>query len=291
MYRKGLRLLLLLLGIALVGKGWHWAKDGFNIERTRFALPLVAKEEEDIPLEVRSALLQPFFYLSRGHQCYAFESKDGNYVLKLPRVDRYRLPFWLRSCRFSFLDRQREEISFDRQKRFHFLMNSFQIAFNEMRKETALLYLHFHNSSSFRQSLALVDRIGRAYRLDLDRIPFLLQRKKALMMPLLEQSLQNRDRAEAEKILDAFLRIVAIRAKKGIFNKDPSFLRNFGFEEGEGMQIDVGSFYRDPSQDQEVSFAPSFRQTTQHVQEWLFSIDPEVAKWFARRVEEIVQTQ
>jgi len=286
MLRKGWTLLFVVLGVALIGKGWHWAKDGFDIKRTHFPLEIVASDPLDG--KVSLALSQPYHYLSRGHQCYAFESADGKYILKLPRYDRYTLPFWLRSCQFRFLEDYREEQRADKEKRLYFTLNSFQIAFEELKEETALLYLHLGRTNNFGSHTQITDRIGRSYSLDLDATAFILQRKKALMMPAFKNSLAAGDRARAKEILGAFLEIVAIRARKGIFNKDPSFLRNFGYD-GKGVQIDIGSFYRRGDCDPATAFGPSFLQTVGHVQSWLSEEDPEIAAWFKTRTEEIIE--
>ena len=284
MFKKGMILLLLVFGSALAGKGWHWAKDGFSIRRTQF--PLGEKSRAPFDPTIAAALSQTYRYLGRGHQCYAFESADGQYVLKLPRYDRYLVPFWLRACRFSFLDSYREELRLDKEKRLRFLLTSFGIAFDELREETALLCLHLGESDIFRSKTKIVDRLRRSYEIDLDKSAFILQRKKPLMMPVFEKSLKEGDRKAAKEILDAFLAVVAVRAGKGIFNKDPSFLRNFGYD-GEGVQIDIGSFYRKPSVDSEEAFAPSFLQTVGHVQNWLAEVDPEIGAWFESRTKEI----
>src|SRR5689334_8295443 len=100
---------LLVSGSALVGKGWHLAKDGFNVNRTH---SVCWKPGEAVfragasPLD--GALQQPYTYLGRGHQCYAFGSADGKYVVKLPRYDRYRLSFFLRSCPIPWFTSHKE---------------------------------------------------------------------------------------------------------------------------------------------------------------------------------------
>src|SRR3990172_8014289 len=103
MFKKFSLFLLLVSVVLMIGKGWHWAKDGFHILRVRNA-PFGIGEDPPINAADLAALQQPYFYIGRGHQCYAFSSEDGKYVLKLPRLDRYELPFWLRICRLSVLD-------------------------------------------------------------------------------------------------------------------------------------------------------------------------------------------
>ncbi len=245
-------LFLLIVFCVLAGKGWHAVKDGFNINRV---IPLAVQKSAFNPQEngleaialpdaderVVPALQQTYSYLGRGHQCYAFGSTDGRYVLKLPRYDRYELSFFLRSFPFPFFSEYKEKIRTDLRFRFQFIHNSFAIAFNELKGDTGLVYLHLCPTEDLSGTLKIIDRIGNTYSLDPNKTPFILQEKKPIMMAIFVERLEQGDRKGAEEILDSFLELLARRSKKEIYNKDPSFLRNFGYEEGKGYQIDIGS--------------------------------------------------
>lgn len=276
-------LLLLVSAAAGIGKAWHWAKDGFTIRRIGvFRLGDTAPCQ--LSVESETALGQKYYYLSRGHQCYAFVSEDGRYILKLPRYDLYDPPFWMRVRPFPFVERIRNAFVADKQKRLRFLLGSFKIAFEELREETALLYSHLGKTDHLHKTALIQDRIGRTYSIDLDQTSFLLQTYQPLMMPVCQSFVLSGDRKKAKEILSAFVDLIALRAKKGIFNKDPSFFRNFGMNGSKGVQIDIGSFYRAQS----GTFADSFSQTAGHVTEWLARLDPEMASWFDLQVEQIL---
>ena len=66
---------------------YYWQSDGFSIERISnvFApagneLSALTKNEKII---LKKICEQPFVYLGKGSQAYAFQSQDGQYVLKL----------------------------------------------------------------------------------------------------------------------------------------------------------------------------------------------------------------
>lgn len=278
-------LFVLVVFCALVGKSWHIAKDGFNVQRTYCSL---TKAENEEPLD--AILQQTYTYLGRGHQCYAFGSEDGKLVIKLPRYDRYRLSFFQRTCPFSFLTSNREIIRKDIERRRDFLIRSFELAFEELREETALLHLHLHRTEHLTQPLVIKDRLGRTYRLDPNRTAFLVQEKKPVMMAFFQEQLKKGDRKGAEEILDAFLHVITVRSEKGIYNKDPSFMRNFGWEEGKGVQIDVGSFYRKPNVSSKEAREKSFQETTTHVKNWLADLDKDMLNVFDRKVEKIKES-
>lgn len=278
--KKAVAFLLLVVLIAIVGKGWHIAKGGFAIPRIRpFYLTLQASEPPSSV--VKQALDQTYKYLGRGRQCYAFVSADGKYVLKLPRFDRFFVPFWLRALPFR---ERRRALSIAKEKRYHFTLDSFRIADEVLKEESALLYVHLGKTEFFQKKVSIVDRIGRSFFLSLDQTAFLLQEKKPLMMPLFFDCLKKGNREEAKEMLEAFFALITSRARKGIFNKDPTFFKNFGYDRGKAVQIDVGSFYR-----KDEGVRASLQETVDHFQNSLMGIDPEVLSWFERRSKEILE--
>lgn len=284
--KKTAAFILLLLFCCAVGKSWHYLKDGFSIGRINLGFSQTRAAPFFDP-ELKEAFCQKYFYLSRGRQCYAFASEDGRYVLKFPRSDSYKVPFWLRACSFSFLDSRRELCFQAKKNRLNWLMTSFSLAHSDLKKETALLYLHLCPTNHLKARVFIQDPLGRSYSLDLDQTAFALQEKKPLLIPLFQERLNRGDREGAKLLLEAFMDVVSIRAKKGIFNKDGSFLRNFGFDGQRAIQVDIGDFYRPNEKD--LGFVFSFQQTMGHVVQWLGQVDLEMQSWLKMRISERVQ--
>ncbi len=284
MVEKIVTFLFLICLIASAGRGWHWAKDGFNINRIRSAFP--ASKEEPIPEEVAAALKQPYSYLGQGRQYYAFKSSDGKYVLKLPRLDRYEIPFWLQACPFPFLDEYRKQIGIQRLTRLEGLMESARIASEELREQTAVLYVHFHKTEGKSHYTEIIDRLGRHFQVELNHAPFVLQEKKSLMALAFDGALASADRDQAKAILESYLKIIAYRSNKGIYSKDYSYFRNYGIEEGQKedrcFEIDIGSFYHTNTRAK-----TALQETVDHISPWLGNIDPQLKKWFRCKAEEI----
>jgi hypothetical protein len=275
MIRKIGIIVLIAISLAFACKGWHTMKQGFSI--SRIETHAHTSQLQTAPLNSISdqALSQNYYFLGKGHQCYAFSSEDGEYVLKFPRSDRYRLSFWLKS--FPFFQRKKIKALKDKIQRHKFITESFHLANNELRKETALLMLHLNPTKNIQKSVKIHDRLGQPYEINLDQTPFILQKKGTLLMPLIESAIKHNRKEKSQEMLHAFLDCVAFRAQKGIFNKDASFLRNFAFSESKVVQIDVGSFYY-PKQSRPAKH--SFTDTIEPVKEWLWTIDSETAAWF-----------
>jgi hypothetical protein len=279
--KKLIALAVLVLTIAAIGRSWYVAKDGFHIARIRTAFPIF----ENAPIDPDHLAIfdQPFKYVGRGRQCYAFASQDDKYILKLPRLDRYEIPFYARATFPHLWD----ALLLDHTSRLNFITKSFQIAGNEMKEETGTLYLHLNQSDHLKKTVQLTDRIGRKYNIDLDTSAFILQEKKPIMLPLFKQAVADGNIDQAKEILTAFIAAVESRARKGILNKDASFRRNYGYDGNKCIQIDIGSFYYKPALTSQESFERSFRETTGAVQIWLNENNPEIATWFEAKCQEI----
>ncbi len=278
--RKFAILSLLLLLVGGVGKFWHFLKDGFNIRRIGYALPAIGVEEGFS----EEGLSGPFYYLGRGRQCYAFESPDRKYVLKIPRFDCYELPFiW--KAPFPFLAEMRKSLEGVKRNRKVFLLKSFTIAAADLKEDTALLYLHLHDTGSLLGCTALIDRLGRRYEIDLNRIAFVLQEKMPLMAPQFLEAVKRNDDETTTLILDAFLGMLKNRARLGIFNKDPTFIKNIGWKKGRIAQIDIGSFYRKEDLSEDTAYRACLKNNSDPIREWLRGLNPDLPSRFDKEME------
>lgn len=295
MLKRAIALVFLVLSVSGIGQLWHFLKDGFSINRIFFSLekPSESKTfcEEPSPHWVEPLLERSYRYLGRGRQCYAFESLDGRVVLKLPRFDRYALPVRWRAVPFSLFERSRRLIWEDRQERLAFTLQSFRIAARELKEQTGVLYLHLQKTEGLPKRLVLLDRLNRRFSIDPNQTVFILQEKKELMMPAFISALHAQDRAKAERILQSFLQIIEERAKLGIFNKDPSFLKNFGWGDERGVQIDIGSFYRKTGLNPLDAYRRSLFESTGPLREWLAAKDQDLLEQFNQRLEECLRKE
>ncbi len=275
---------LLIFFCACVGKLWYWARDGFSLNRLGV---WVDGKEEPFSEEGREALSKTYYYLSRGRQSFAFVSDDGLYILKLPRMDRYRLPFWLKSIPWP--SSYREELREHRRKGEEFIRDSFFLSYQELREQTALVGIHLTRTENRGEAIRCVDRIGREFQLPVHCTAFAVQRRENLLMPAVAEALDKGNREAADRMLAAFLDVIAERARKGILNRDPNFYDNFGFDGERAYQIDIGSFYRVEGVSQNELYQNSVIRTVEHVSKWLEERDQEMFKQFEVRLEPLLK--
>jgi len=267
--KKALAIFLLLVLSIGSGQALYKARKGFSIRRV----------QGDVRIQIEiwdsaydSILSKPFQFLGRGRQCFAFESFDGKYVLKLPRTDIYRTPFWMRTL--PFLSSLRKERDADRTKREKAVLESMRIAYEKLQEDTGVLGLHFGETADQGRWITLYDPMGAPIFLPAHKTAFVLQKKQPILMRSFMDALKHQDRQEAKRILDAFIDVVVARGAKGIANKDGSFLRNYGFDGQKGYQIDIASFYYTKDGQQSIS------DTMSRVRSWLEATDRDMLNYF-----------
>lgn len=279
--KKVILLLLLLLFSAATGRGLYYLKDGFSARRIQ---SLSSRVSEDWGKEVDQILGQTFHYVDRGRQCFAFVSNDDRYILKFPRTDIYKTPFWVRVLPVK---QYREHLEKDHLERQTFILNSFSLSLRELKGQTGLIATHLGQSSSKRK-LILIDKLGCKHAISLGKTPFVLQYKKPILMKAFSLAIQKGNREEAKRILDAWIDLVVERGQKGILNRDRSFLRNYGFDGQKAYQIDIGSFFQNPELTPAAAYQKSVRDSADAVQEWLAQTDPEMLEYFQKKFKTVL---
>jgi prepilin-type processing-associated H-X9-DG protein len=178
-----------------------------------------------------------FHLIGKGSQFFAFESEDGTLVLKLFKA-RHFLPKFSKRIQqfFSSSSPKRWEEKFAKTS------DCYTLAFEELREETALVALHFGKSDP-PYLITLVDG-SKEYRVDISKLPFVVQKKATLLPAYLAQV------ADKQEALERVKALFAKRVEKKITDKRQSLRINYGFVDGHAVQIDPGKIYKDKSIDE-----------------------------------------
>lgn len=294
--RKSVARILLSLGFVaafiLTENLTHKKTEGFACLKIASSLrhhpdwDIAPLKEEERTLLATEVFTQPYSYLARGAQAFAFLSADGKYVIKFFRLYRITPPFWTANWRWPFsLQIYRLARMENRYKKTHKDFSSYKLAFDALRSETGLLWVHLNKSSDWKQQLTIRDKMGITHQLDLDDTAFVVQRYADLFYPKLETCIQKNNLKEAEKILDGVVELLLKRIHARIYDKDPNLTKNFGVLDGAVVEIDVGRFDRD----KELDGTPKeeILRITHHLFEWLWDAQPDLAKYLERRIDQV----
>ncbi len=276
------------LFILVFSKGWQMVTEGFRLDKIEKELPV--SNNEEIDPSILQILSQDFYYLGKGCQVYVFESKDKQYVLKLMRYHKYRLPFWLDQLSFfSWGEKYRLERRQHRKKSYAMTMDSYHIADNILKEETGVIHIHLQKTKGLPQKLQLIDRLHRRQTIDINHHGFILQKRLHNLESVITRFKKKKDLEQIEKTIDSFLQTIVSIYKKGVVIRDYNCLKNAGYIEGNVIEMDVGSLYpaeTDLSDPQ--AFEKELRNFTKHFRKWSVKHFPTILPLFDQKVQEVV---
>ena len=179
-------------------------------------------------LELEEILSKPFTFLKKGQQCFAFESQDKKYVLKLFRWDKLQA-----SPLESFFSK---EIQKRKEKKRELDFISYKIAWNKLREESGLIFLQLGKRSRVDIPFTLYDRIGIKHTLSTSDVGFILQKKANDFFPIFLESKEN-----LTPFFHALSSLLQNRVEKGISDSDITLEYNMGVLNGEPLLFDIGN--------------------------------------------------
>lgn len=195
---------------------------------------------------------QKFYYLGSGGQCWVFASEDGQYVLKF----------------FKFHRRKKDKLQRD--------FKSYQIAYETLKQETGLVYLHLDKTESLGLTAKVIDKIAIEHPIDLDAHAFIVQKKAVLVFDYIRSLMDQGKQDEAKGALFKLCQLLEERCKKGIGDEDPRLHRNIGFVDGMPIFIDTGRFKNDPSRMDPAIYQKDLKKITHRLRQWLLNEYPEL---------------
>lgn len=179
---------------------------------------------------IQEILSQKFNFLTQGLQTWIWESSDKKYVLKLFKdIQEGKEQF----KRWGKDPNELEQAWFDNA------IKSYQLAFEQLRRETALIYIHTNNERVPVDKIVLGDKEYNA-----SEHPFLIQEKVELVRDRVTSFMGKNNFKDSKKIIDEVLEFISSIWKRNITEDTFNFDHNYGYTAKDHLvQIDVGSFW------------------------------------------------
>lgn len=237
-FKRKKLLLFIAIVVALLLCGYEFFDRQFSLNNisglvSNVRIEPLMGEEKDL---LKAVLNQPYAYLARGRQCYAFVSQDGQYVCKFFDLRRYK-PHGLTSLLPSNPARM--------QKKMNRLLNGYKLAYEHDRDFSMILFLQLQPNASLQQQVTVTDRFGFKHVLDLDDVPFVIQRKAIPAREEITKLLLKDDLEGAKRRFRQLMEMYAAEHRQGIFDRDRNFMYNTGFVGEKPMRLDVGRLRAD----------------------------------------------
>lgn len=216
----------------------------------------------------RQILYSPFRYLGKGRQCFVFES--GDFVLKFFNRNYLQVPWY---------GGAKERLK--RAKRMGFYEKSYEIAQRELGEE--IVYLHLGPSQGLPEVL-LIDKIGREFLVDLNQVPFVLQRKGTPIYPTLQAIYDQEGMEGLKREISQFVEAVQKRIAKGVADADSDVEHNWGYTEGRLFHLDPGRLYYEKDLQNPEHLKREWHNATHGLHKWLKNHYPEAALYLENQI-------
>lgn len=282
----GLLVIAALVGVERLS---HALTDGFSYPNITSVLPYDPKWDitfapEDLS-ELKAALDQPFSYLESGSQSYVFVSEDNNYVLKFFKHKKWRMnPLYEKLPLPKTLAEKRDRWKRKKKETVASTFESCKIAYTIFKNETGVVFVHLNKKHPFNHIIILKDQIGLKHHIQLGDVEFVVQ-KKAIPTGKHLLSLKKEGKTqEAKEALRELLAFTEMRAKKGFSDKDPHLIRNFGFINGQAIELDIGGFHQDPKKDLEYFYNHELKKIHHKILPWLQENYPELVPLLQEKI-------
>lgn len=283
---------ILLAFVAGMNYLWHTLSGGFRLQKICFSIPTYSAWETTLsPFEqekIQAVLGQKFFYLDKGRQSYVFVSEDNKYVLKLFRYHLVRPRLALSVLKYlKFWDIEAKRKLLGKRNQFENWMQSYKLAFDHLKKETGLVYIHLTQTELFPKKVEVIDSLKRSYWLDMDQFGFLIQKKVNLFSKVIQELVAHKDKDRLRQVLRAYFHTIASRKQKGIENKDHCWVKNYGIVGfTEAIEIDVGRYaITAPSNNIETLIQDLYLYTTP-IREFLEKSFPEILPEYQQGIQQ-----
>ena len=277
-----------------LGRLYYRLTGGFTLSNITYNLPydprwdsLPLSEEEKAQL--RQILDQKFTYLGKGCQSYVFKSEDDRYVIKFFKYQRFRPQAWLDYVTFiPGMSAYRQDKIEKKRNKLEGVFTSWKIAYEKLRSETGVLFIHLNKTGNLHQNVRLADKMGFEHILNLDDYEFMLQKKANLLCPTLENLASAGKMGEAQALIDRLLQLIVSEYRRGYADNDHALMQNTGVFDQQPIHIDVGQFVHNRKiQNNLVAHQELFNKTWKF-QRWLNKEIPQLGIHLKARLQEII---
>jgi hypothetical protein len=267
---------------------------GFRIDKITSRLGFnYGWEVEPLPEKQRELLIQKifpqkFYYLASGNQCYAFISEDREYILKFFKMKNLFPKDWLNNFPLSILQRLGLKLETSNQFFSERIFENYKAAYESLRKETGLLYIHLNKTSEFTLDVTLIDNKEKKYFLNLDNVEFIVQRRAQKIYEHLDELVRQSNDEELKMCIRSFLQLIASRCEKGFADQNLSIRNNFGFVGNQAIQIDCATLTRDNSMKYPLNFRNEVLHAAERLDVWAQENYPEATLFIQEEAQKII---
>lgn len=249
-------------------------------------IPPLSADEQKVLDQILS---QKFTYYSKGSQAYVFISEDKKHILKFLKQDKLRTHSWLAYIPLSFNPYYRERLT--KAKKCCDTFSACTTAYNELKRETGLLYVHINKTRDWSKKVTIFDKHGKRHTVDVSQTSFYVQKRAQLIYSRIAELMHNGDVEGAKHIISTVFSLIDFLGRKGIVDNDPILRKNFGLIDDIAVQIDIGKLRIDPERQQNLAYKDEVVSITYSFKVWLAANYSELSEHFEKCLRDCVSTE
>lgn len=204
--------------------------------------PLSAPEHADLA----HLLDQPFTYIGKGAQSYAFVSQDQQIVLKFFKFKHLK-PAWYISALpsvYPFCE-YKHAMATNKRTKLEGIFDGYAVAYRENKQTAGILYMQLVPGQNLHLQATLIDKLGFKHHVDLDKVVFIIQKKGETLRTRLNSQLKQNNIAGAKASIAQILDMYADEYRRGLYDRDHGVMHNTGFIGDVPFHLDVGKLTSD----------------------------------------------
>lgn len=273
--KKGLWAFIAICFVFAGARIYYWLTDDFRLANISydsptpafFSAPSLTEEEK---MSVMQLLDQPFFYIGKGSQSYAFVSADEKYVIKFFKFKHLKANSLVESLPDVYpFKAYKESVSSRKLRKLMSLFHGYEVAYTKNKEGSHLIYLHLGKTTDLQKNIVVIDKMGLKHTLPLDNVFFLIQDKGETLRSRLSRELDNQEIDQAKKTLGAILQMYIGEYKKGLYDHDHGVMQNSGFVGDQPFHLDLGKFNEDERMKDPAIYKEDFAQVIWKIDTWI----------------------
>jgi hypothetical protein len=263
---------------------YRWTDD-FRLANITYELPHNSQWETNLSQEeyahLVSLLKQPFTYVGKGAQAYAFASKDRKYVVKFFKFKHLKPNSFLEKLDgLPFITEYHRWQSARKQRLVQSVFKGHKLAYDVHKKESGIIFLHLNKTSHLKLKVSLIDKLGFKRSIDLDSVIFVIQEYAQTTRQAMAAALDKGDLALAKKRMDGILELYLLEYQKGIYDRDHGVMHNTGFVQERAIHLDVGKLTKDEKIRQLSNYRQDLVKVVKKFEIWMRKNYPQYSQEF-----------
>lgn len=243
------------------------------------------------PLEkagLKRLLDQPYTYLGKGAQSYAFLSDDGAVILKLFKSKHSR-PSVLIEALPSLFEPYKQKSRAHRKWRMESTLAGYKLAYDEHREASGLLYIHLNPTENLHGKVCVRDKMGFERQIDLDATVYVLQEKGKKLRTVVQELLAEGNIAALKEKLRDIFKLHLSEYAKGIYDRDHGVMHNTGFVQNRAIRLDLGKLTKQELMTHPEHFRKDILKVVQRMWAYFTAHHEEVLDEVGHHIEEVIE--